>query len=217
MKKKESVVWNGVPLPVERFQKSLLAVCVVVLVSVLLGKFVLAPLAKYIPDTLMYFLAGLSVLAIGAYLYRMCLSVRYDIKLTAMMLMNYPESVQEYKAKGVVTPVDFAYLTIIMTEYEHMPLFGSGMNEQRISSNHLVLDKSYKLFREMFGREPEAGVSRNWLMILVYEIAAQEGLEVDKISIGYLEDMDRFLSPSVRDYLKRQHAEQLPPPVNDAA
>ena len=167
---------------------------VFILLSLVLGKYVLVPLIPYVSDTILAFAIGLSFLTVIVTVIKAVGTVRPNLLIREEIKRVFPESEEELRQAGVKSELDFSYAMMCIFTVEYVSIIGDTLHSPVTYYNRRLYKKSIKMFEEMFGRLPENAWSLNWSYI-----AQSEAARAFDTPISY-GDFMKYLSDGVADY-----------------
>ena len=90
-------------------QIAVIKLCVFVLASLQIGKFILLPIINNVPEGISAFICGASALIVVISLFQIALGLRVGGIMASRVKLIFPGAVAELKKIGVENELDFSY------------------------------------------------------------------------------------------------------------
>lgn len=149
-------------------QTTVIKIALFVLGSLLLGKYLLLPNLKYLPQSISAFLLGAALVIAIVMLAEFISGKRLKIRITEIIKEIFPKDLEELKKIGVKNELDFCFAMMETFTVAEMSLTTNTISNT-VYYNRKLFNRSIELFEQMFGRKPEASWSLDWRYITQVE------------------------------------------------
>ena len=185
-----------------RIRKAVLLLAFISLISALTGRFIL-PLLGFSPKPgLMSFLSGLAATALFWQAVVALSALKANVEKEKQLSGRFPQSVQELRAMGVETELDFIQVVRAFLAYSSHPYVAGDRGSDRTVALPALFRRSVAMFEEMFGRAPEGSGTGDWDIICRIEIRRAFGREMEDVSE---EEFQARLSGKLKDHFHRMN------------
>lgn len=186
-----------------RIRKAALLLAIISLFSALTGRFIL-PLLGFSPKPgLMSFISGLAAVMLAWQVYVALSALKTNCAIERDLSGRFPRSVQELRAIGVETELDFIQTVRVCLVYTAAPYIAGVPPKDRTADLPELFNRSTAMFEEMFGRKPDGYRSGDWTIISRMEILRAFGRKMADVPE---EEFQSRLSEKLREYFHNLNA-----------
>lgn len=167
------------------------------LASALAGRFLL-PFLGFSPKAgLMSFISGLAAVMLAWQVYIALYALKTNCSMERELSGHFPQSVQELRAIGVETELDFIQTVRVYLVYTAAPYIAGVPPKYRTVDLPDLFNRSTAMFEEMFGRKPDGYLSGDWLIISEKEVFRAFGRKMADVPE---EEFQSRLSEKLKDH-----------------
>lgn len=184
-------------------QKTILTTAVVLLISIMVGKYIMVPATATIDSKWMYLPLGIGAMS-TVYMIR-CMIERIIVnrRLIKAIQKTAKKTIRYIGQIGVTTPMEFAYAMHNILYYIPLPILtlNNFTATPTLYNNNELWRLASEKFMAMFGRQPMAAdETRNWVQISKEEAALSLGMQPSEVEYKTIE---AHVNPKLYQYFRK--------------